>query len=133
MSTSTLRAVVTAGPACRDADPELFFPPVTFRSIAEAAAAFDQAEQAKALCRVCPARAACLDYALINGCDDGIFAGLDGTQRRRIRSRRGIRVQRTNLDMWLPAPSDEAEEQRRRRAKQAEDRAELDTAGWECA
>ena len=40
--------------ACRDADPELFFP------VGTAGPALSQTEEAKRICRACPAQAPCL-------------------------------------------------------------------------
>jgi len=63
--------------ACRDTDPNLFFP----NTDAEAGAA-------KAVCAECPVRQECLEYAVATRQDDGVWGGLDETQRRRLRRRR---------------------------------------------
>ena len=63
--------------ACRDLDTAVFFPETD-----EAVAA------AKAVCASCPVREACLDFALITRQDDGVWGGLDETERRRVRRRR---------------------------------------------
>lgn len=47
--------------ACRDADPDLFFP------IGSLGPAQRQIAQAKAVCAACPVRTACLRYALDSG------------------------------------------------------------------
>jgi WhiB family transcriptional regulator, redox-sensing transcriptional regulator len=67
--------------ACRDEDPELFFP------VSEAGPGARQTEQAKAVCAGCPVRARCLEYALDNGLDYGIFGGTTETERRMLRRR----------------------------------------------
>jgi WhiB family redox-sensing transcriptional regulator len=71
--------------ACRDEDPELFFP------VSEMGPGARQAEAAKAVCARCPVRAQCLEYALDNGLDYGIFGGTTERERRGLlrRSRSG--------------------------------------------
>jgi WhiB family transcriptional regulator, redox-sensing transcriptional regulator len=71
--------------ACRDQDPELFFP------VSEIGPGARQADQAKAVCAGCPVRAACLEYALDNGLDHGIFGGTTETERRALRRARTAR------------------------------------------
>jgi WhiB family redox-sensing transcriptional regulator len=66
--------------ACRQADPELFFP------IAVTGPAARQAEAAKALCRPCAVRANCLSYAL-EAMPEGIWGGTTLEERRTARSR----------------------------------------------
>lgn len=61
---------------CGQVDPELFFPDQT-RPI--------EALMAKAICATCPVRAECLAYAQRNRIMDGIFGGLDETQRDALR------------------------------------------------
>ena len=53
--------------ACRDADPELFFPP---ERGGEA-----QAGKAKAICAGCPVRTPCLEYAVRHGERFGVWGG----------------------------------------------------------
>lgn len=63
--------------ACRDADPDLFFP--------------EQGKSdrsAKAICAICPVRRVCLEYALDNNEAWGIWGGTNGRERRRMRSER---------------------------------------------
>lgn len=60
--------------ACRDVDPELFFP----------ARAVDT-EPAKRVCRGCPVREACLEYAVAERVVFGIWGGTTERQRRRLR------------------------------------------------
>jgi WhiB family transcriptional regulator, redox-sensing transcriptional regulator len=68
--------------ACRDADPELFFP---VSSIGPGAR---QIAEAKAVCAGCPVRDRCLDYALANGLDHGVFGGTTDEERRQLIRRR---------------------------------------------
>jgi WhiB family redox-sensing transcriptional regulator len=55
--------------ACRDHDPELFFP------IGAAGPALDQVERAKQVCQRCPVREPCLRWALNHGVAFGIWGG----------------------------------------------------------
>lgn len=68
--------------ACRDEDPELFFP------VSDMGPGSQQAAQAKAVCARCPVRDRCLSYALDNGLDFGIFGGLTQEERREFARRR---------------------------------------------
>ncbi|WP_433471098.1 WhiB family transcriptional regulator [Saccharomonospora azurea] len=74
--------------ACRDEDPELFFP------VSNMGPSAQQTARAKAVCARCPVRAECLSYALDNGLDHGIFGGLTEHERRDLvrRERRDDRV-----------------------------------------
>ena len=75
--------------ACRDADPDLFFPvgygPPFARQIAAA----------KAVCSQCPVVNKCLDWAIDSGQTEGIWAGMTVVEiRRRMHSRsRQIRIE----------------------------------------
>jgi WhiB family transcriptional regulator, redox-sensing transcriptional regulator len=62
--------------ACRNHDPELFFPEGT------AGPARDQAERAKRVCQSCPVQAPCLQFALGHGLSFGIWGGVTGDERR---------------------------------------------------
>jgi WhiB family redox-sensing transcriptional regulator len=66
--------------ACRDEDPELFFP------IGSSGPALIQEELAKAVCFRCVVREACLEWALNTGQPDGICGGLNEMERRLSRS-----------------------------------------------
>ena len=70
-----------AAAACRDADPELFFPDGDIRS------ARAQVKTAKLICRGCPVRVTCLNWALASGQDDGIWGGMTEDERRWLRRR----------------------------------------------
>ncbi|MFJ3189127.1 WhiB family transcriptional regulator [Streptomyces halstedii] len=75
--------------ACRDEDPDLFFP------IGTTGPALVQTEEAKAVCRGCPVRQQCLDWALENNQDAGVWGGLGETERRTLK-RRSRRQARSN-------------------------------------
>ncbi|WP_454325848.1 WhiB family transcriptional regulator [Streptomyces glaucescens] len=74
--------------ACRDEDPDLFFP------IGTSGPALVQAEQAKAVCRRCPVREPCLEYALDSGQSLGVWGGTSETERRALQRRAGRRASR---------------------------------------
>jgi WhiB family redox-sensing transcriptional regulator len=64
--------------ACRGLEPEVFYP-----------VSDEQTEEAKAICRECPVREPCLDFALGNRERDGVWGGATERERRRmIRQRR---------------------------------------------
>jgi WhiB family redox-sensing transcriptional regulator len=65
--------------ACKDQDPELFFP------VSEKGPGARQAHRATAVCARCPVRSECLEYALDNGLDHGIFGGTTESERRTLR------------------------------------------------
>ena len=72
--------------ACRDQDPELFFP------LSEMGPGAQQVERAKSVCARCPVRAECLAYALDDGLDHGIFGGATEAERRAVRRARTPRA-----------------------------------------
>jgi WhiB family redox-sensing transcriptional regulator len=63
--------------ACRNEDPELFFP------LTDVGPGARQAAEAKAVCARCPVVSACLAYAVEHGLAYGVFGGLTGSERRR--------------------------------------------------
>lgn len=69
--------------ACRDEDPELFFPVGTTGS------AVTQAKEAKRICTRCQVREECLEFALSTRQDAGIWGGLTEDERKSLRRRRG--------------------------------------------
>jgi WhiB family redox-sensing transcriptional regulator len=71
--------------ACRDEDPELFFP------IGNTGPALLQIEQAKAVCRHCSVAEPCIAWALETGQDSGVWGGLSEDERRALK-RRGARL-----------------------------------------
>lgn len=68
--------------ACRDEDPELFFP------IGTTGPALLQVDEAKAVCRRCDAVDECLTWALDSDQDAGVWGGLSEDERRDVRRRR---------------------------------------------
>ncbi len=65
--------------ACRDTDPDLFFP------VGTTGPALEQIEAAKAVCRLCPVQTDCLDFALSTNQDSGIWGGTSEDERRKLR------------------------------------------------
>lgn len=65
---------------CNDADPEIFFPERGGSSKA-----------ARAVCSQCDVRAECLEYALNNKEQFGIWGGTSERERRRLRKERARR------------------------------------------
>lgn len=75
--------------ACRDEDPELFFP------IGTTGPALMQVEDAKAVCMSCSVTEACLNWALENGQDAGVWGGMSEDERRALKRRRARARART--------------------------------------
>lgn len=67
--------------ACRDEDPDLFFP------IGTSGSALLQTEQAKEVCRSCPVQQQCLDWAMDTGQSLGVWGGTSETERRALKRR----------------------------------------------
>jgi WhiB family transcriptional regulator, redox-sensing transcriptional regulator len=65
--------------ACRDADPEVFFPNGT------TGPALAQITAAQAICSTCSVTAECLEWALETGQDAGIWGGITEEDRREMR------------------------------------------------
>jgi WhiB family transcriptional regulator, redox-sensing transcriptional regulator len=68
--------------ACRDEDPDLFFP------IASAGPGLAQVAAAKVVCARCAVRQTCLRFALEASQDYGVWGGLSEEERRAIRNAR---------------------------------------------
>jgi WhiB family redox-sensing transcriptional regulator len=67
---------------CRDMDPALFFPSDGVG-----------VQVAQRICAECPEKVACLEYALANRVDHGVWGGTSERERRRVlRQRRLSRV-----------------------------------------
>jgi WhiB family redox-sensing transcriptional regulator len=64
---------------CRDIDPGIFFPSDGVG-----------VEIARRLCAECPVKAPCLEYALANRIDHGVWGGESERERRRIARRRRL-------------------------------------------
>src|SRR5258707_9367003 len=67
--------------ACRDVDPELFFP------IGNTGPALLQIDEAKQVCARCKVSEACLQWALDSGQDSGVWGGLSEDERRALKRR----------------------------------------------
>lgn len=64
---------------CRDTDPDLFFP------VGTTGPAIEQIENAKAVCRECDVQVQCLEFALLNNQESGVWGGTSEEERREIR------------------------------------------------
>jgi len=64
---------------CRDKSPSLFFPSDGVG-----------VEVARRVCADCPSKTPCLEYALANGIDHGVWGGASERERRRIARRRRL-------------------------------------------
>lgn len=62
--------------ACRNAEPELFFP------ISATRASSATVQRAKRICQACPVQSQCLRYALGHRQEQGIWGGLTEDERR---------------------------------------------------
>lgn len=65
--------------ACRDTDPDLFFP------VGSTGAAIEQIESAKEVCSACESIHSCLEFALATNQESGIWGGTSEEERRRLR------------------------------------------------
>jgi WhiB family redox-sensing transcriptional regulator len=65
--------------ACRQCDPDLFFP------IGSSGPAIVQIEAAKAVCHGCDALAQCLAFALATNQESGVWGGMSEEERRQLR------------------------------------------------
>jgi len=67
--------------ACRDSDPNLFFP------IGTTGLATDKIRQSVAVCSACAMQEECLQYALETNQEAGVWGGYAEDDRRRLRKR----------------------------------------------
>jgi WhiB family redox-sensing transcriptional regulator len=64
---------------CLTEDPELFFP------VGNTGPAAEQIEQAKAVCRECSVSSNCLEYAIKENQDSGVWGGLSEDERKSLK------------------------------------------------
>jgi WhiB family redox-sensing transcriptional regulator len=69
---------------CKKADPELFFP-----SGEKGKLTIEQIQQAKEFCVRCLVREQCLEYALGNGENDGVWGGKTKRERKQMKRAAG--------------------------------------------
>ena len=74
--------------ACRDTDPDLFFP------VGTTGPAVEQIDSAKQVCGACEAQQLCLEFALATNQDSGVWGGMSEDERRRLR-RRWLKAQQS--------------------------------------
>jgi len=75
--------------ACLSVDPELFFP------IGNTGPAISQAAEAKAVCHACSVQSVCLQWAIENNQDSGVWGGMSEEERRSFK-RRAARARRAS-------------------------------------
>ena len=74
---------------CADRDPSIFFPSDGVG-----------VERAKKLCEGCPSQSSCLEYALANRVEHGVWGGASERQRRRIlKARRQVLLQESSVQV----------------------------------
>ena len=78
------------GAACRDTDPDLFFP------IGTTGPAVEQIDSAKTVCTQCEAQADCLDFAIVTNQDSGVWGGTSEEERRVLRRQHVARQKRAS-------------------------------------
>jgi WhiB family redox-sensing transcriptional regulator len=64
---------------CLTEDPELFFP------VGNTGPAAEQIEQAKSVCRECTVSSSCLEYAIKENQDSGVWGGLSEDERKSLK------------------------------------------------
>ncbi len=77
--------------ACRDTDPDLFFP------VGSTGLALEQIESAKVVCQECNSQNACLEFALATNQDSGIWGGTSEEERRQLRRLRVAEQRQTPI------------------------------------
>ena len=68
--------------ACKDEDPDVFFP------IGTTGIAIEQVEDAKRICARCAVQESCLEFALASNQDAGVWGGLTEDERRTLKRAR---------------------------------------------
>ena len=79
MTTESIEAIWMADGVCRDHPPAAFFPSDGVG-----------VDRARRICATCPVVDRCLEYALVNRIDHGVWGGTSERERRRILKRRRI-------------------------------------------
>jgi WhiB family redox-sensing transcriptional regulator len=79
LSTLTLVEIWQAKAACRGPQAAVFFPPAQFERKEEK---LEREDRAKEICRACPVRPECLQYALEIKEPHGIWGGLNEIERK---------------------------------------------------
>ena len=79
---------------CAGTDAESFFPEVSTNAYLDFVVV-------KKVCHRCEVMDECLEWALHNEGDHGIWGGTTGAERRRIRQERGIVRQLQPVEVWL--------------------------------
>jgi WhiB family redox-sensing transcriptional regulator len=75
---------------CASSDPDMWFPERRYATDSKHYHS-EESLQARAICRACPARPECLEYALRYSGLHGIWAGLDPAERSKLQDTQSIR------------------------------------------
>lgn len=73
---------------CAQIDPELWFPIIDVRN---ARASYEAANYAKSICARCPLLLACLNTALVNKEEYGIWGGASPNERKRLKTKAQVK------------------------------------------
>jgi WhiB family redox-sensing transcriptional regulator len=76
--------------ACKDVDPDLFFP------VGVTGPAIEHIAAAKSVCSGCPVKEPCLEFALTTNQEYGIWGGASEEERRAIRRARRAAARRAS-------------------------------------
>lgn len=95
---------------CLAEDPELFFP------LGEGQRSLAGIERAKAICQTCPALTICLDFAMSNDIEYGVWGGTTPRERRNMRRRAKAAAYRLGRQAWGANPADTSSRAPGRRA-----------------
>jgi WhiB family redox-sensing transcriptional regulator len=83
--------------ACRDTEPDLFFP------VGTTGPAVDQIESAKRVCNACESNKACLEFALATNQESGVWGGTTEEERRKLR-KQWLAARRRGLNLITGQP-----------------------------
>ena len=76
--------------ACKDVDPDLFFP------VGVTGPAIEHIASAKAVCATCPVQPDCLEFALTTNQEYGVWGGASEEERRAMRRARRAAARRAS-------------------------------------
>ncbi|HEX4978630.1 MAG TPA: WhiB family transcriptional regulator [Acidimicrobiales bacterium] len=79
--------------ACKDLDPNLFFP------IGVTGPAVDQIAAAKSICAQCPVSSQCLEFAITTNQEFGVWGGTTEDERRVLRRQWRARLRRSRPEV----------------------------------
>lgn len=98
---------------CTSADPEIFFPEK---------GRIDQAAAARRICAGCPVKTECLEFALENDEEWGVWGGLSERERRRLKSGGVVPLRRCRAGLHVMSDANRSTDGRCRACRNASDR-----------